>query len=332
MRSLSSRRSFVRTLSLLGCGLPFLASCMHNVRRQRIRRIGFLIGVGYPQLVTALNEELRKLGYIDGENLVLEMRQTQRDRSDLAAKSAELAGADLELIVASSLPFAVEVRKANPAMPMVIATCAGMVPNGFARSIEHPGGNVTGIDELPPGVAAKRLTLLKMMAPKVSRVALLSAVEGHGGHEMQLADAQAAAPALGITVKPYVVMSLAEIEQALIAMVDDGMNGLANFQGGLSLGNRQMIVDFAAKQRLPAIYQATLFAEAGGLMAWAPDVAEQYRMAARYVDQILRGARPGDLPVQFPPRYYLTINAAAAKGLNLALPRSMLNLADRVVS
>ena len=238
---------------------------------------------------------------------------------------------DLELIVAGALPQALEVRKANPAMPMVIATCPGMVSNGFAQSLEHPGGIVTGMDELPPGLTARRLTLLKTAAPEVSRVALLSTTPGRGGHEFQLADAQQAALALGIEVMPYRAASLAELKQALAAIVADRMDGLLNFQGGLSLANRQLIVDFAAEHHLPAMYQATMFAEAGGLMAWAPDLENQYREAARYVDKILKGARPGDLPIQHPPDYYLTINEGAARKLQLTLPAALLAQAERVL-
>jgi putative ABC transport system substrate-binding protein len=138
-----------------------------------------------------------------------------------------------------------------------------MVSNGFAKSLKHPGGIYTGMDELPPGVTAKRLQLLKTAAPSVSRVALLSTTPGRGGHEAQLADAERAAKSLRLTVKPYRATSPTELETALAAIANDGMEGLANFQGGLSLGYRQLIVDFAAKNRLPAVYQSAFFVEAG---------------------------------------------------------------------
>jgi putative tryptophan/tyrosine transport system substrate-binding protein len=327
-----TRRAFVRDLIVLGGAAPLIAAGADQTRPPRLRRIGFMVGAGYPPLVTALMDELRKLGHVEGENIVVETRLSRPNSPDIATQAAELAHMDLELIVAGSLPQALEVRKANPAMPMVIATCPGMVSNGFAQSLEHPGGNVTGMDELPPGVTTKRLTLLKTAAPKVSRVALLSTTPGRGGHELQLADAQQAAPALGIEVKPYRAASLAELKQALAASVADGMNGLLNFQGGLSLANRQLIVDFAAEHRLPAIYQATLFAEAGGLMAWAPDLENQYRMAARFVDKILKGAKPGDLPIEHPPHYYLTIHSGAAQKLGLTLPAALLAQAHRVLA
>jgi putative ABC transport system substrate-binding protein len=324
-----NRRSFIKHLGLVACALPLSARAQQAPPR-RVRRVGFLSGA-VPTLITAFDEELRRLGYVDGENIVVEKRISRPNSSDLIQQAAELARMDLVLIVAAALPQALEVRKANPAMPMVIATCPGMVSNGFAMNFKRPGGIYTGMDELPPGVTAKRLRLLKTAAPKVSRVALLSTTPGRGGHEAQLTDAEKVARSLRLTVKPYRAASLKELETALGAIANDGMDGLANFQGGLSLANRQLIVDFAAKNRLPAIYQATFFVEAGGLMAWAPNQEEQYREAARYVDLILKGAKPGELPIHYPSRYYLSINKSAAQGLGLVLPPSLVSKADRVL-
>ncbi len=283
-----------------------------------------------PSLRAAFSDELRRLGYVDGKNVIVE-RRISGPNTTLEAQAAELVHLNLDLIVAAALPQALEVRKADPNVAMVIATCPGMVSNGFAQSLEHPGGHYTGMDELPPGVTTKRLQLLKTAAPMLSRVALLSTTPGRGGYETQLGDAEDTATKLGLTVKPYQATSLRELEGALAALVADGMEAFANFQGGLSIGNRQLIVDFAAAHRLPAVYQSTLFVEAGGLMAWSPDQEEQFRVAARYVDQILRGANPGDLPIQYPNRYYLTINTRAAQGLGLVVPPTLLAQADRVL-
>jgi putative ABC transport system substrate-binding protein len=329
MASIYSRRSFISHLGLFCCALP-LRTRADPVRPRRVRRIGFLCGAA-PTLISAFEEELRRLGYVDGQNISIDKRISRPNSSDLVAQAAELAHMDLELIVAAALPQALEVRKNNPAMPMVIATCPGMVSNGFARSLKRPGGIYTGIDELPPGVTAKRLRLLKTAAPKVSRVALLSTTPGRGGHETQLADAEQAARSLGLTVKPYRATSLKELERALAAIVEEAMDGLASFQGGLSLANRQLIVDFAAKNRLPAVYQSAFFTEIGGLMAWAPDQEEQYRIAARYVHKILKGANPGDLPIRHPGRYSLTINKSTARDLGLILPPSLVAKADHVL-
>jgi putative tryptophan/tyrosine transport system substrate-binding protein len=321
------RRTFLTCACAVAGTLP-LTALVPQAGSRRARRIGFLIG-NEQSLIDAFTNALKGLGYADERDLVVETRIASGP--DTAKYATELAASDLELVVAAALPQALEIRRANPAMPMVIATCPGMISNGFAKSLEHPGGNVTGMDELPPGVTAKRLTLLKTAVPYISRIGLLSTTPGRGGHEAQLAEAQEAAQSLGVSVKPYRVASLAELSPALAAMVSDGMNGLANFQGGLSLANRKLIVDFAAQQKLPAIYQATLFAEAGGLMSWAPDLVEQFRIAASYVDRILKGAKPGDLAIRHPARYFLTIHASAAMNLGLTFPPALLAEADRVL-
>lgn len=322
-----SRRSFVAAFAL-----PIVSVRTGAMARQaRVPRIGLLTGAE-PSLVVAFRDELRALGYVDGENVIVEMRLQQPNTSELPAQAEELARLPLDVIVAGALPHALEMRKHNQTMPMVIATCPGMISNGFAKSLERPGGTVTGMDELPPGVTTKRLTLLSTAAPGVKRIALLSTTPGRGGHETQLAEAEQAAASLRVSVKPYRATSRAELDAALAAIASDGMQGLANFQGGLSIANRQLIVDFAATQRLPAIYQATMLAEAGGLMAWAPNLEEQFKMAAGYVDRILKGARPGDLPIRHPSRYFLTINTRTAAALGLTLPPALLAQADRVLS
>ena len=322
----SDRRAFLTRIGALAGAVPL--AVRRQAESRRVRRIGFLIG-GDQALIDAFKGALHDRRYVEGQNLAIELRIASG--ADTARYAAELATSDLELVVAAALPQALEIRKANPAMPMVIAVCPGMVSNGFAKTLEHPGGNVTGGEELLPGVTAKRLTWLKTAAPAVSRVALLSTTPGRGGHEAQVAEAEHTAAALGVTVKPYRAASLSELNAALAAIASDGMNGLANFQGGLSLGNRQLIVDFAAMHRLPAVYQATRFAEAGGLMAWAPNLENQFRDAAEYVARILDGANPGDLPIRYAARYFLTINTTAAKNLGLTLPPTLLAQADRVL-
>lgn len=314
-----NRRLFI---SLLGgaCWAAPLRALAQQSPPAPLPRIGVFLGAE-PSLNAAFNDELAKLGYVDGKNIIIERKPT-----------AELARADIELIVVASLPSALLVRQTNPAMPMIVGTAPGMVSNGLAETLDHPGRNATGMDELPPGVTAKRLNLLKRAAPGVTRIGLLSTTPGTGGHEAQLADAQQAAVTLGVTVKPYRVTALEQLQPALAAMRDDQMNGLATFQGAISILNRKLIVDFAAENRLPAVYQATLFAESGGLMAWAPDLDEQFRVAARNVAKVLNGTKPGDIPIPYPLRYYLTVNAGTAQKLGLALPPALLAQADRVLS
>ncbi len=324
-----TRRSFVMRLAAFGCAMP-IGPFANQAQRPRVRRVGLAFGDDPEGGVAAFRETLRERGYVEGQNLVIEARDTQRAPPGTNT-AADLARMDLELVIVHTLPTALAARAANPSMPLVIVTTPGLISNGFAKTIERPGGNATGIDELPPGVTARRLELLKTAAPTVSRVALLSTTPGRGGHEAQLADAQKTADPLGVTVTPYRATSLGELERALAAIAADDMNALLNFQGGLSYVYRQRIVDFAAKYRLPAIYQATVFAAAGGLMTWAPDLVDQFRTAARYVDQILKGANPGDLAIRYPSRYYLTLNNTAARNLGLAFPPALLSKADRVL-
>lgn len=331
MHTVKTRRTFLQELTFLACAATGMTFFKSHLQPSGLFRIGYLSGAGYPQLEAAFTEELHKLGFSEGQNIFIERRFSRPNSADTIVMAAELARMDLALIVAGALPFALEVRKANPAMPMVIATCPGMVSNGFAQSPERPGGIYTGMDELPPGVTSKRLRLLKTAAPTVTRIALLSTTPGRGGHETQLSEAEQTAAELGIEVKSYRAASLAELEKALANLVADGMNGLLSFQGGLGLSNRQLIVDFVAQQRIPAVYQATLFAEAGGLMAWAPDLVQQYREAAHFVEKISKGAKPGDLPVRQPAQYYLTVNTSAAKKIGLTFPKELLAQATQVL-
>jgi len=324
-----TRRSFVGELALIAGVAPLLVRSAKAQPAGRIPRIGYL-GGDFSSLRDAFMSELRAQGFVDGETVHIE-RRLVKDLAEGPAMAKELAHLPVDFIVATNLPFALMIRKENPDMPMVITTCPGMISNGFARSFEHPGGIYTGLDELPPGVTTKRLTLLKIAVPQVKRVALLSTTPGTGGHEAQLRDAQSATRSLGLSVKPYRASTPEELDSALKAVVDDQMDGMLNFQGGLSVYRRQYIVDFVNAHRLPAIYQATLFAEAGGLMSWAPDLVEQQREAARLAARILKGAKPGDLPIKHPTGYRLTVNSSAAMKIGLSLPPALLAQAARVI-
>jgi len=326
-----SRRRFIKELSILVTTAPFIASCSRYFQSRRVHHIGYFSGEGFNELETAFIQELNKLGFKEGKNIIIEKRFGRRNTTDGSTMGAELAKMDLDLIVVTALPLAIIIRELNPSMPMVIGTCPGMVSNGFAQSLERPGSIYTGLDELPPGVTSKRLQLLKLAAPSVTSVALLSTTPGKGGHEIQMADAEKTATELGIKVRAYRATSLTELQKALQELVNDGMNGMLCFQGGLSVVNRRLITDYAAQHNIPAIYQATLFAEDGGLMSWAPNLPQQFREAAHYVSKILKGAKPGDLPVKHPEKYYLTLNSSAATKIGLTFPSEIVTLATRVL-
>lgn len=324
-----TRRAFARLAT--GLTAAAIAGCVHRHTGRAPARVGFLIGTGFEGLAAAFRGELARLGYREGVNLVLEARLSRPNTRDGALQAAELAALNLDVIVAGALPYALELKRLGTQTPIVVATGPDLVGNGLVQSLARPGGNITGMDELPPRVTGTRLRLLKAAAPQISRIGLLSTTPGRGGHEMQLADAEATAPSLGVSIRPYRAANLAELESALASMIADGMQGLLSFQGGLSLVNRDLIVDFARRQRLPAIYQSRLFVEAGGLMAYAPDQEEQYREAARYAVKILNGASAGDLPVRHPRRYFLTVNRAAADAIDLRLSPAFLARADQLI-
>ena len=319
-----SRRSF--TSLAVASATSLIAGCVHGPN-PRPARIGFMIGEGYPTFVEAFRSELRRLGYREPENLVLESR-VSRGSGDLQLQARELAALDLDVIVAAALPQALELKALGTSTPVVVATAPGFVANGLAQSLQRPGGNFTGIDELPPGLTAKRLRLLATAAPHVRKVALLSTTPGSVSHGIQLADAEGQASKMGVAVKAYRATSHAELDQALAGIAADGMEGLVNFQGGLSLTNRDLIIDFTKRHRLSAIYQSRLFVESGGLMALSPNQEEQFRLAARYAGRIVRGAKPSNLPILHPSRYYLSVKLSAAAEIGLKLPQPLLRQAD----
>lgn len=325
-----TRRDLGR-VSALGLTISLLTPLLPAQTVRRVPRVGLLIGDLAP-LINAFDEEISRLGFVDGENIHIIRRLPRANSNDSAVFARELAGMNLDVVVAGALPFAIQLRDANPALPMVIAFGPALVSNGFAESMERPNRSATGVDELPPGITSRRLELLKMAAPRSTRIGLLSTTPGTGAHEIQVADAEAAARRLGVEVTPYRAADLQQLQEALERMARDGVDGLLSFQGGLSVANRQMIVEFAAKHHLPSLYQSETFVEAGGLMAWAPDQPEQMRVAVRYVGKILQGARPGDLPITYPEKYFLFLNSKAASRIGLEIPPAIRALAYRVYS
>jgi putative ABC transport system substrate-binding protein len=336
---LPARRLFLTALAgtVAGaCGPESVASARQAVRTPRV---ALLLGDN-PAAGAVFATELATLGYVHGRNLELETHVLPGAPAG-AEVIAKVARAELDVLVVAALTIALEVRKVTQTAPLVIVTgpalscnfglgaCPVRIPPDAARPRDP---HVTGIEELPPGVTAKRLTLLKAAFPSVRRIALLSTTPGTGGHEVQLADAEQAADGLGVEVRAYRAATPPQLQQALEQLVKDGNQGLLNFQGGLSFTQRRLIIDFAAKHRLPAIYQAMAFPESGGLMAWAPDLQDQFRQAAGYVARILDGASAGDLPIRYPSRYYFVVNASTAKTLGARIPPDVLAQADRVLS
>ena len=272
---------------------------------------------------------LVELGYADGHNIAIQYRSAE-GRPRLLELAHDLVRDKVEVIVANGGPAARSAKDATKTIPIVFATSGEPVESGFVQSIARPGANMTGMTWLSFELVGKRLELLKEAAPGVSHVAILSNPE-HPGEQRELRETQSSARAMGVTLDYYQTRTRAEFEAAYDALSKQSVNGLLAFPEGATLANRQGIIDFAAKRKLPSMLGWREFVEAGGLLAYGPNRAESFRRIAVYVDKILKGTKPADLPVELPIRFELAINLKTAKQIGLTIPPKMLARADRVI-
>lgn len=296
-----------------------------------VRKIGFLSwSVVSPSGTNEMfRRSLGELGYAEGRNIAIEYR-TAEGRPQLLDLANALVRDKVEVIVAGGGPAARSAKDATKTIPIVFATSGDPVESGFVDSIARPGGTMTGISWLSFELVGKRLELLKEAAPGVSRVAILSNPQ-HPGEQRELRETQSSARAMGITLEYHQARTRAEFDAAYDALSKQNVNGLLVFPEGVTWSNRLGIIDFAAKRRLPSMFGWKEFVEAGGLMAYGPNRDESFRRIAVYVDKILKGTKPADLPVELPIRFELVINLKAAKQIGLTIPPNVLARADRVI-
>lgn len=272
---------------------------------------------------------LQELGYVEGRNVAIEWRWSEGVTDRLPALPAELVGLYPDVIVVSSTQAARAVMQATRTIPIVMAVSAYPDKIGLVDSLARPGGNVTGLSNVGPELMAKKLELLREVAPKLSHLAVLwnpaSPVEALAMRE--LLDAAAVA---GVTILPFEARNPDAVKAAVAAIAASPANGLYALGNPVNFKNRQLITDFALSQRLPSIYDERLFVEAGGLISYAPSFFDMFRRAAIYVDKILKGARPADLPVEQPVRLELAINLRTARTLELTVPPALRVRADRI--
>jgi putative ABC transport system substrate-binding protein len=296
----------------------------------RIHRIGILIASSasvYSARVEALRQRLRELGYVEGKNIVIEYRYAEGKRERLPDLVAELVRLKVDVIVTSgsaNLP----AKKASATIPIVFAGSADPVGTGLVSSLGRPGGNITGLSNMAPDLDGKRLELLKEAFPKVARVALLWQPSGSRGN-LPLTEMEAAAKALGLKLLSLEVRSLDDFEGAFAKK--ERAQALITTTGALINTQQRQVLDFAAKNRLPAIYHYSEVVEAGGLMSYGPDNTDLWRRAADFVDKILKGAKPADLPVQQATKFEFLVNMNAAKQIGVTIPQKVLARADRVI-
>ncbi len=322
-------------LALFGClptAWPLAAGAQQT---ERTRRLGILYGAGADDEVsqtrnTAFRKVLQDRGWTGGDNLKIEIRWAAGDADRIGKFAAELVALAPEVIFASGTPTVAALRRATRTVPIVFANVPDPVGAGFVESLAKPGGNVTGFMIYDYSLAAKWLELLKRIAPATTRAAVLrdpAASSGIG----QWAAIQTVAPSLGIELTPVNVIDVGEIERSIAAFARAPNGGLIVTGSFLNAVHRKQIVALAAQYKLPAVYYGRYVVEEGGLLSYGPDFVDGYRRAADYVDRILRGAKPGELPVQAPSKYELVINSKTAKALGLEVSPTLLATADEVI-
>ena len=324
------RREFI---ILLGAAAAWPAQAPAQ-QGERMRRIGVL----FPQAVNDPDgqahfvefiQELQQLGWTAGRNVRIDARWAAGNVDDLRKYTAELVALAPDVLLSSSTSATAALQQATRTVPIVFATAVDPVGNGLVDSLARPGGNVTGFSLYEYSMTVKWLELLKEIAPGVKRVGVLRTASAAGIG--QFAAIQGAAPSFGMQVGPINVRDAAEIERGVAAFAQSPNSGLAVTGAPFMVLNRKLITELAVRHELPAIYATRLFVTDGGLASYGVDLVDQYRRAAGYVDRILKGAKPADLPVQAPTKYELVINLRTARALGLDVPPTLLARADEII-
>ena len=276
------------------------------------------------------HQGLRELGYVEGRNISIESRWSDGSPDRLPALARELAALKLDVIVASSTQAIRAAKDATTIIPVVMVLASFPDKVGLIESLARPGGNVTGLSTLGPQLMAKRVELLKEIVPQASRVALLFD-PANPVESLAMRELMTATEAAGIKVLTFAARTPDEVVSSLAAAASSGADALWAFGNPANFKGRQLIADAARKNRLPSMFDEGIFVEAGGLVSYGPSYYDQFRRAASYVDKLLKGAKPADLPVEQPTKFELSLNQTTARTLGLAVPRSVLLRADRII-
>jgi len=327
------RRNFIRLLGGAAVAWPLAARAQQS---DRVRRIGVLVAAtpddgDYQARIAAFQQGLQQLGWSDGRNVHIDTRWATTKPDDIRRHAAELAALAPDVILAGTGTATVApLLQATRTVPIVFAVVIDPVGAGFVDSLARPGGNATGFTVFEYGMSGKWLELLKQIAPAVTRAAVLrdpTIASGIG----QFAAVQAVAPSLGVDLSAVDVRDAGEIERAVTAFARSSNDGLIVTASALATRHRDLIIALAARLRLPAVYPYRFFVTIGGLISYGPDFVDQYRQAAGYVDRILKGEKPAELPVQAATKYDLAINLKTAKALGLTVPPAVVARAGEVI-
>jgi putative ABC transport system substrate-binding protein len=326
------RRKLVIALGAAALAAP-LASFAQ--KQAKVWRIGYLAmrsrsTPADPEVYyDAFTQGMHELGYVEGKNLVIEWRFADGKVERLPSLAAELVQMKLDVIVTHATPATEALRRATSTIPIVMH---GIDPvgSGFAASLARPGGNITGQSYIQSAVSSKQIELLKFMLPKLSRVAIL-ANPGNPAHPALLKDARTAAQQTGLELVQVDARNLEEVERGFAMITRERAEAILVVADGLFIGQRRRIAELAIKHRIPSIFSYREGVQAGGLMSYGQDLIHLYRRAATYVDKILRGAKPSELPIEQPTIFHLAINRKTAKALGLSIPQELLLRADEVI-
>jgi putative ABC transport system substrate-binding protein len=325
-----NRKITVLTLSTLLLALSIPAEAQQPAK---VPRIGVLAGGSASSdsaRIEALRRGLRELGYVEGKNIVIESEYAGGKTDRLSELAAALVRLKVEVIVTAGPAATRAAKQATTTIPIVMAQDADPVGSGFVASLARPGGNITGLSRLSPELSGKQLELLKETVPTLSHLAVFEN-STQPGNRQSLTEVEMAAGALGVQLQYLNIGSRNDIETAFRAASKARANGILVLSSPVLFSQRTEVIELAAKNRFPAIYFALEFAEDGGLMSYGPSITDLFRRAATYVDKILKGAKPADLPVEQPMKFELVINLKAAKQIGLTIPPNVLARADRVI-
>jgi putative ABC transport system substrate-binding protein len=320
------RRDFIKLLAALATAQPAGAQ-----QRSPVWRLGCLFPNSGSEVYSLpyfaeFRRRLREFGYVEGQNLILDVRTAEGDYSRLGTLAADLVELHPDVIVAVATPAVLAAQQATSSIPIVMASTGDPVGSGFVKSLAKPGGNITGVSMMSPDLSAKSLEFLTELVPKAKRVAALRSP--NPAHTAFLKEMDAAGQRLGLTIIPVVAVTPSDLVTTFESMVKEGYDGLVVLNDPRLTTH---IPELAAKARLPAIYQFPGFGTLSGLLSYGPDLSELWGIVTVYVDRILKGANPADLPVAQPTKFELVINLKAAKALGLAIPTSLLLRADEVI-
>jgi putative ABC transport system substrate-binding protein len=325
------RRDFI---TLLGgaAAWPLAARAQQG---DRVRRIGWLMGLDENDPlakfeVSAFTQALAGLGWAEGRNVRMDLRWHGGDINRIRARAQELVGLQPDIILADSTPATVAVQRETRTIPVVFVTVADPVASGLVPRLNQPGGNITGFANLEPSMGGKWLELLSEIAPGLKRAAIMFNPDS-GPYSISMPAFETAARSLKVAPITAPVHSDAEIETAIIALGHEPGGGVLVLGGAFTVAHRASIISAAARSNVPAVYNVSELARDGGLLSYGPDRVDIWRRAATYVDRILRGEKPGDLPVQFPTKFEMVLNLKTAKALGLRVPQSILLRADEII-